>query len=448
MEYLLAMSFSGSTMMGIYLLLKYLLKDRVSSRLYYLLLKEAVLFFLIPLPFLKGWYRKIIRTALPMVRTKEARIPVAWTKYVVHAGGKEYVNAYAVIQTAVAAVWLLIVCVLTVRLLLKYWRIRRLILKSEGTEMTEKQRLFLAEMKRQCGVRRPVILCQGQDRNHTRTFGICRPVVICDKEIDSWEAEIHVRHEMVHIKRLDVLWKILARLVVMLHWWNPIAWMMRRDLERICEYSCDEIVMQGKTREEIKEYLRLLIDEACTAAGPEADRVTWQSGFADDAENIKARIRNLVKKKKWNRYAAGMLAAVLAFGNSVTVFAYRDTLHQEVSVNTSREEVRECLRIDTFSFAPDGADGEMIKDFKEWSEMEFLYEKQFIDSEGNIYPYLEEGTACRGHDLVSGTLAEHTRRSDGSCEIIEYPSQRCGLCGYVVSGKWNKATKWEVCPHG
>lgn len=450
MEYLLVMSLSGSAMMGIYLLLKYLLKDKVSSRLYYLILQEAVLFFLIPLPFLKDWYRKIILPAIPEARTKEVQIPVAWTKYVIHVGGKEYVNTYAVIQMAVVAVWLLIVCILMGRLLLKYLRIRRLVLKSEGTEMTEKQRLFLAELKRQYGVRRPVFLCQGQDRNHTKTFGICRPVIICDKQIESWEAEIHVRHEMVHIKRLDVLWKMLTRLAVMLHWWNPAAWMLRREFERVCEYSCDEIVMQGKTREEIKVYLRLLIDEACAAVETEADAVTWQNSFADDVENMKARIRNLIKKKKWNRYAAGMLAAVLAFGNSWTVFAYRDTLHQEISANASWEEVAQCLRVDMVSFTPDGAEEERIKDF-EWAKMDVFYEKQFIGSEGTIYPYSDAGIAATyrncGHRFVSGTLLGHTGKSDGRCEVAQYHAQKCGRCDHIVRGKRIQVCTYEKCPH-
>ncbi|MDE6319644.1 MAG: M56 family metallopeptidase, partial [Lachnospiraceae bacterium] len=262
MEYLLVMSFSGSTMMGFYLLLKYLLKDKVSSRLYYLITKEAVLFFLIPLPFLKGWYEKAICSAIPKGQMKGVQIPVAWTKYIVHTGEKRYINSYAVIQTTAVTVWLLVACTMMVGLLLKYFRIRRLILRYKATEMTERQQSFLTELKKQYGVRRPVILCQGQDGDHTMTFGLCRPVIICNKEIDSWEAEIHVRHEMVHIKRLDALWKILTRLVVILHWWNPIAWMLRRDLEQVCECSCDEIVMQGKTREEVKVYLRLLINEA------------------------------------------------------------------------------------------------------------------------------------------------------------------------------------------
>ncbi len=287
MEYLLVMSFSGSTMMGLYFLLRCLLNDNVSSRLYYLIIKEAVLFFLIPLPFLKGWYRKVVRTTIPKRQVRGVQIPVAWTKYVVQAGEKTYVNAYTIIHKRAVEEWLFIVCTMIVRLLLKYFQIRRVILKYDGSEMTEKQQTFLAELRKQYAVRRPVILCQGRDGDHTMTFGVCRPVIICDKDIDSREAEIHVRHEMVHIKRLDALWKMITRLVVILHWWNPIAWRMRREFERVCEYSCDEIVLQGRTREEVKEYLRLLIDEVCVASETEVSSMGWQNGFADDMENIR-----------------------------------------------------------------------------------------------------------------------------------------------------------------
>ena len=79
MEYLLVMSLSGSMMIGIYLLLKWLLKDKVSARLYYLLIKESVLFFFFFLPFLKGWYRQVIRTVMPMGQMNSVRIPVSFT---------------------------------------------------------------------------------------------------------------------------------------------------------------------------------------------------------------------------------------------------------------------------------------------------------------------------------------------------------------------------------
>lgn len=393
----------------------------------------------------------MIRTVIPVGQMKRVEIPVAWTRYVIREGEKTYVNAYMGVQMIMLAVWLFIVCIMMMRPLIKYLRIRRLVIPYEGGGMTKKQKIFSEALKKQYGVRRPVILCQGQDGDHTMTFGVFRPVIICDKEIDSREAGIHVRHEMVHIKRFDALWKMLARLVVILHWWNPIAWLLWRDFERVCEYSCDEIVMQGKTKREIKEYLQLLIDEACDGGKTRTGSIEWQNSFANDVDMMKERMRNLMKKKKWNRYAAGVLVAVLAFANSMTVFAYRDTFYQEVPENTSQDKLVETLRMDAFTFTPDGADGEMLKDFNEWKEMEFLYEKQFIDSEGNIYPYSDEDTmttyrSC-SHDFESGTTAEHTKKSDGGCEVREYRAQRCSKCGYVIRGEQISFHAYTVCPH-
>ena len=447
MEYLLVMSLSGSTMMGIYLLLKRLLRDQVSTRLYYLITRVVVLFYLIPLPFLKGWYRKIIRAALPKGQMKSVQIPVAWTNSVVHVGQKVYINNYAAVQITVAGIWLFTACILMVRWILKYVRARHVFVKYADSGMAEKQRLFLAELKKQYGVRQPVVLYQGQDGYPTMTFGICKPVIICDRNLESKEAEMLIRHEMVHIRRLDVLWKILVRFVVILHWWNPVVRKLRREFMRVCEYSCDEIAMQAKTKEEVKEYLRLLINE--TGETPETGTVFmgWQNSFSDDVENIKERIVNLLKKKKWNRYVAGILVMVLSLCNSMTVFAYRDTLHQGVPENTPQEEVTKSLQSNIFCFTPDGE----IKEFEPLQETEILYEKQFTDTEGKIYPYSDEDTVTTyrscSHNFVSGTVSEHTKKSNGGCEVSEYHAQRCAICGNVSKETRIVVRIYDVCTH-
>ncbi|MDE7199926.1 MAG: hypothetical protein K2O15_13740 [Lachnospiraceae bacterium] len=158
-----------------------------------------------------------------------------------------------------------------------------------------------------------------------------------------------------------------------------------------------------------------------------------------------------MKKRKCNRYVAGMLLAVLAFANSMTVFAYRDTLHQEVSVNVSPEEVTEYLITDDFSFMPDGVDGPEVEGFEPLEEMKIIYNKQFVDEEGKIYPYSDEETittyrSCN-HDFVSGTANDHTKYSDGSCKVVVYRAQRCGICGYVIRGEVTKTVTYTVCPH-
>lgn len=447
MEYLLVMSLSGSTMMGMYLLLKCLLGDKVSARLHYLITRAAILFYLIPLPFLKGWYRKIIRAVIPKGQMNGVQIPVRWTNNIIHVGERVFVNDYAIVQISVVGVWLLIVCILTVRCGLIYVRVRHRILLYTGTVMTEEQQSFLEVWKRKYGVRRSVILYQGQKEDQTITFGICRPVIICNREVGSREAELLVRHEMVHIRRLDVLWKLLARLAAILHWWNPAVWILRRELERVCEYSCDEIAMEGEAGAEIKNYLRLLIEEA-RAVSESTSSAGWQSGFSDDVEDLKERMANLMKKKNWNRYVAGMLVSALIFGNSMTVFAYRDTLHQSVPDNTLEEEIEGALQSDTFCFTPDRA---QTNAFDPLQGTEILYEKQFVDAEGNVYPYEDDETVTvyRGcnHDWVSGTAADHTKKADGSCEVREYRAQRCSICGYIVRGDRIGVYLYDVCPH-
>lgn len=444
MEYLLVMSLSGSTMTGMYLLLRCLLGDRVSARLYYLIIRGAVLFYLIPLPFLKGWYRKIIRVSLPARQIERIWIPVGWTNNVMHVGSEAYVNNYEAAQTIVAGVWLFIVGILMLGWILKYLRIRRQIDKYTGTVMTEEQKSYLEDLKKQYGVRRPVILYQGLDGEQTITFGICRPVIICNREIGSREAELLVRHEMVHIRRMDVLWKLLVLLVVMLHWWNPIARKLRREFERICEYSCDEIVMQAKSREEVKEYLCLLISEASETG---TVFMGWQNGFADDVEDIKERMLNLLKVKKWNRYVAGILVTALAFCNSMTVFAYRDTFSRRMAENTPQEEVAQSLRSNPVCFTPDGIDN----GFSALQDIKILYEKQFTDTEGNIYPYsyrelVMDYRGC-SHEFESGTATNHTEKPDGDCEVKEYHALRCSKCGHVDKEEGIGVHIYDVCPH-
>lgn len=99
MEYLLMMTLSGSTITAVCWILRRLLRERISAGFYYLLVKAAVLYYLIPLPFLKEWYGKAIRIILPEGRMESAKteirqIPLAWTKYVVDVDGRTYTNNY------------------------------------------------------------------------------------------------------------------------------------------------------------------------------------------------------------------------------------------------------------------------------------------------------------------------------------------------------------------
>lgn len=451
MEYLMVMSLSGSAMTGICLALRRLLKDKSSMRLYYLLEKAAVLYYLLPLSFLKDWYRKALQHIVPEKPMGIVQVSLTWTRDVIHMGEKTYFNPYAIIQAVSAVVWLAAVCFLMMGMLTDYVRTSRVIAGCADRRMTEQQKVFLAGIKEQCRVKRHVVLSRGYPGADTMTFGVRRPVIICDREAGSREAELLVCHEMVHIKRRDIVWKILMQLAVILHWWNPVVRILRRDLEFVCECSCDETVIQGKTEEEIREYRDLMLREAAARKETEKAPLRGKICLRDKQSEIKERMDNLMKKKRWNRFAAMAVLTVLVFVNSMTVFAYRDAVDEGAPEGTSEAVIDKHLHCDTFVFIPNGASEEERQEHTLLKREKIRYDRQFTDEEGNIYPIAEgESEAIYkgcSHTCVLGTAATHDKNPDGSCEVTEYSAQRCNKCGYVVQGEEKNVILHKPCPH-
>lgn len=449
MEYILVMSLSGSTMTLVYLLVKYLLRKRIPARVHYLLAKIAVLYYLIPLPFLKSRYKEFFNAVMPGRQTVMRQIPLRWTNYFVRGEEKLYLNIYAKIQFVAVAVWLLVICYLLVGEIREYLHAIRRFVKYANKDMTESQTAFVESLKEAYRIRRRIVVCQGENGESTMTFGIFRPVIFCGRPLETREAELLIRHELVHIKRRDVLWKILIRFAKLLHWWNPIMWALYRDFERVSEWACDETVMADKSETEVKEYLRLMIEESRDDGEPKEVSLRWRAGFGEDAKQLMERMENLMSRKKWNRIAAGMLVTVLAFANSMTVFAYRDTYQRELPDGTSQEEIEKTLNKDSIIFLPDEMSLEETPADTILEELEIVYDRQFIDEEGNIYPVSDEGSARLGcnHTFESGTLVDHGKNADGSCEVRKFRAQMCKKCNYTIQGDLIGTVTYNPCPH-
>lgn len=452
MEYLLMMTLSGSTITAVCWILRRLLRERIGAGFYYLLTKAAVLYYLIPLPFLKEWYVEALRIIVPEGRMEPAKmeiaqVPLAWTKYIVDVDGRTYTNNYMQLQTVAVFIWMSVACLLMIDQIIKYVRNARRIAGYVDMKMTDKEEAFLSGIKELYGIKRRVLLYQGEPGKSSVTFGIFRPVILCGREIGSRESELVVRHEMVHIRRLDAFWKMLIQFAKFLHWCNPIMWLLLDEFDRVCEISCDEAAVLGLPEEDRKRYVRLLIEEAQEAKEAKGISLKWKAGFGPKMKRVKERMDNLMRKKKWNRFAVGTLAAALIFANSMTAFAYRDEINESVPEDMSEEQIERVLEDHEVLFAPEEIGEETIINFEE-GEVKLLYDRQFVDEEGNIYyiPETEPYGSC-DHDYVPGTEYRHRKNSDGSCDVTKYKAQRCSKCGALKMGDYISSTHYAVCPH-
>ncbi len=452
MKYLLIMSLSGSTMAGIYMLLRGLLRDNMPARLQYLLVKVAILYYLIPLPFVKRWYVNIAEQLLPG-RKNIAQASTAWAGYMVHANEKIYINVYMRIQIIVVVIWLVFAITWLSCKMNDYCKTRKRVLNCADQIITKEESAFLERLKKQCGVERKVTVYQDNVSGRSITFGFLKPVILCGQEPDSSDAELVLSHELIHIKRWDVWWKVLVQCVILLHWWNPMAWIMYRDFERTCEWSCDEIVVQDRSKDEIKRYLKLIIMESVRIEESKRKNQRWATGFGTEAEKIKKRMDNVMKMRKWNKIAAGVLVTVFVLANSLTVLAYEDTIQGELKENMPQGEIEYFMEGEAWQFIPNEVEVEIQEEVASYIPYtnEVRYDNQFVDVEGNIYCIQgdESVSVYRScdHNYVAGQQVMHDKKWDGSCIVKVYEADRCSKCGYLLIGSFVSEHKYAVCPH-
>ncbi len=75
-------------------------------------------------------------------------------------------------------------------------------------------------------------------------------------------------HELTHHRRKDMLYKWFALIVTSLHWFNPLMILVRREISRACELSCDEAVIRALDPEQKQHYGQTLLSLAARQPFP------------------------------------------------------------------------------------------------------------------------------------------------------------------------------------
>ena len=234
MEYLLVLTISGSTITAVYLLLRCLLKHKICARYFDLLARAAILYYLVPLPYLKKCYLVVLRRLLPESPVLISKISLSRRNHIVYAEDALHVNIYAGVQMVAAILWILAIGILLAVWVIEYVRLAHIAARYADMAMTPECRAFLENLKKQYKIRRRVYLYEAMAGENTITFGFFKPVIICSRATSSPEAELLVRHELVHIKRMDVLWKMLMDLARMIHCYNPLVCILHSSFEQVC----------------------------------------------------------------------------------------------------------------------------------------------------------------------------------------------------------------------
>ena len=128
-------------------------------------------------------------------------------------------------------------------------------------------------------------------------IGIIRPsIVLPDETYTGTQLRNILLHELTHLRRRDVLMKWLSMLAGAIHWFNPIAYFVRREIGASCELACDEIIISTLDRNGKQNYGDTLIAAVAASAFPQTRLSTTMS---EDKRAIKERLGSIMKYKSF-----------------------------------------------------------------------------------------------------------------------------------------------------
>lgn len=452
MNYILTLCLSGSAMGLMYFGVKRMAGNRLSAEWQYRIIKGVIVFYLFPLPFLKSFYvtafNKLVgeKSPIGLMRIYQN------TSLIVFQEGELVFNETFKRQFHVLLIWMIITaCVMLwygVHYLINRKRLNQY--KQGIKETTDAKQMEL--LREQYSIRRKIEYLDCSNRNSkisaVFTTGIFRPTVFCSTEAEGWEKEMILKHEMVHIKRWDVLWRMLMLGVQIAHWYNPLVWLLSREFDKVCEMSCDECVLQGEEDEAKGKYGKLLIAMAMEGQ----QEKPYILGLSKGGKQLKERIDNVMRDRKrcFGKLLSVCILGAMVLLNSLTVFAYEDVQFARTEKDNEKY-LNSVLRHDVEFIPGEEEETQKYTSFDDFiTDVEIIYDSQFTDAEGNTYPIYENETesyALCEHNYVAGMYREHEKYSDGSCTLTIYYADRCTKCGTVQVGKEQNSINYKICPH-
>lgn len=123
-------------------------------------------------------------------------------------------------------------------------------------------------------------------------LGVIKPKILIPFNLDDETLSHIVSHEKSHIKSFDNITKLVAFILLAVHWYNPLVWICFKLLTVDIELACDERVVKNYTLEKRKSYAEALL----SCAVNEGRGLIYPLGFGE--VSIKDRIKAVVSYKK------------------------------------------------------------------------------------------------------------------------------------------------------
>jgi beta-lactamase regulating signal transducer with metallopeptidase domain len=212
---------------------------------------------------------------------------------------------------------------------------------AESTALTT----TLRSCQKQLGYLRPVEIRLHRELASPLAVGLVRPVIYLPVDYTTWSPatlRAVLMHELGHHLRRDLWTSLAARLACILHWFNPLAWLLRRRLLAQCEFACDARVLA--TGIDAQSYAHTL----CNLALPKSNHSPALALAMATKSSLRARVENLVAPSRPLTLFPIVGTLLLTLGTALALSTLRPASSSPFSKDLSTTETQLRLTANPF----------------------------------------------------------------------------------------------------
>lgn len=186
--------------------------------------------------------------------------------------------------------WAGVVGILGIYHLAGYWIMRYAYIRKSRECREESVIRRMAGLAKDISLRKlPCLRVMEGGRRGPFTVGLVKKWIFLPEEVlEDENLEFILRHEMAHCKENDNFWKLFFLAVQVVHWFNPMVWLMRKSVNQDMELVCDENVVQNASLAERKKYGSMLL--GCLEKHAAGSR---ENAFSAGGRFMKRRFENI-----------------------------------------------------------------------------------------------------------------------------------------------------------
>lgn len=180
-------------------------------------------------------------------------------------------------------------------------------------------------------------------------LGIVKMKIYLPFGLTEKEQEYILAHERFHIKKFDQLTRLVATVLLLLYWMNPLVWVAYLGFVRDQEMRCDEAVLAAYGNGIKKEYSSLLLGFAAN------NRKLMAVPLAFGESHAGKRIKNILKYQNVKRWTSAGIVFVISVAAIAAIYltgtktkgTEHPVLSDDINMDTEADATADSQGIDS-----------------------------------------------------------------------------------------------------